>query len=158
LGLSGVYKLLEHFPNSTFAQSNIDSYNDELIQEIERIRDFIVLHYLTGRGDTPLWAYCQSMKLPDSLVQRIELYKATGRVRPKAGELFTDLSWFYIFEGIGVTPENYDPLMDVVTMAQLREILGSIAQSTALAADGVPSHDSYFSYPAHAHAKEEPTR
>jgi hypothetical protein len=51
-----------------------------------------------------------------------------------------------------------------VTMAQLREILGSIAQSTALAADGVPSHDSYFSitrYPpdaAHAHAKEEPTR
>jgi tryptophan halogenase len=164
LVMSGIYKLLEHFPNCSFAQSNIDSYNNELIQEIERIRDFIVLHYLTGRSDTSLWAYCQSMKLPDSLVQRIELYKATGRIRPKAGELFTDLSWFYIFEGIGVTPENYDPLMDVVTMAQLREIFGSIAQSTALAADGVPSHDSYFSitrYPpdaAHAHAKEEPTR
>jgi tryptophan 7-halogenase len=145
LVMSGLYKLLEHFPNRSFAQSNIDSYNDELILELERIRDFIVLHYLTGRSDTPLWAYCQSMKLPDSLVQRIELYKRTGRLRPKPGELFTDLSWFYIFEGIGVTPETYDPLMDVVTMPQLREILGSMAQSTAQAAVGAPSHDSYFS-------------
>jgi tryptophan 7-halogenase len=145
LVMSGMYKLLEHFPNTLFAQANIDSYNSELIQEIERIRDFIVLHYLTGRSDTPLWAYCQSMKLPDTLVQRIDLYKRTGRIRCKAGELFTDLSWFYIFEGLGITPESYDPLMDVVTMAQLREILGSIAQSTAVAAAGVPAHDSYFS-------------
>jgi tryptophan halogenase len=145
LVMSGMYKLLEHFPNTSFAQSNIDSYNAELIEEIERIRDFIVLHYLTGRRDTPLWAYCQSMKLPDSLVQRIELYKRTGRIRCKVGELFTDLSWFYIFEGIGIRPESYDPLMDVVTMAQLREVLGSIAQSTAAACNGVPSHDSYFS-------------
>ena len=146
LVMSGVYKLLEHFPNTSFAQSNIDSYNGELIQEIERIRDFIVLHYcLTGRSDTPLWAYCQSMKLPDSLAQRIELYERTGRVRIKAGELFTDLSWFYIFEGMGVTPESHDPLIDVVTMGQLRDILSSMAQSTALAAHGVPPHDSYFS-------------
>jgi tryptophan halogenase len=144
LVMSGLYKLLEHFPNSSFAQSNIDSYNNELIQDIERIRDFIVLHYLAGRSDTPLWAYCQSMKLPDSLLQRIELYKRTGRIRTKPGELLTDLSWFYIFEGIGVIPESYDPMMDVVPMAQLREILGSMARATAEAAQGVPSHDSYF--------------
>jgi tryptophan 7-halogenase len=142
--MSGTYKLLEHFPNTAFAQENIDSYNNELIQEIERIRDFIILHYLTGRADTPLWAYCQTMKLPDSLLQRIELYKRTGRIRYKAGELFTDLSWFYIFEGIGITPESYDPMMDVVTLGKLREILGAMAQSNTQAAQGVPSHDSYF--------------
>jgi tryptophan 7-halogenase len=142
--MSGTYKLLEHFPNTAFAQENIDSYNNELIQEIERIRDFIVLHYLTGRADTPLWAYCQTMKLPDSLQQRIELYKRTGRIRYKAGELFTDLSWFYIFEGIGITPESYDPMMDVVSLGKLREILQAMAQSNAQAAQGVPSHDSYF--------------
>jgi hypothetical protein len=33
--MSGVYKLLEHFPDLSFAQSNIDSYNAELIQEME---------------------------------------------------------------------------------------------------------------------------
>src|ERR1019366_7362832 len=39
--MSGVYKLLEHFPDRSFDQANIDSYNSELIAESERIRDFI---------------------------------------------------------------------------------------------------------------------
>jgi tryptophan 7-halogenase len=145
LVMSGMYKLLEHFPTLSFAQSNIDSYNSETIGEIERIRDFIVLHYcLTGRTDSPLWSYCRSMALPDSLAQRIELYRQTGRIRTRPGELFTDLSWFYIFDGMGVRPETHDPLMDVVTLPQLRDILSSLAQATAEGARGARSHDSLF--------------
>ncbi|HWX34396.1 MAG TPA: tryptophan halogenase family protein [Steroidobacteraceae bacterium] len=142
---SGMYHLLEHFPDKGFDQSNIDSYNDELIYENERIRDFIVLHYcLTRRDDTPLWRYCRSMVIPDTLKQRIELYSRTGRVRWRSGELFTDLSWFYIFEGLGVRPDSYDPMVDVVTVDKLREILASMAASTAAVANSAPTHDSYF--------------
>ena len=112
---------------------------------MERIRDFIVLHYcLTERNDTPFWSYCRSMRLPDSLLGRIELYRRTGRIRVKPGELFSDLSWFYIFEGLGVTPETYDPLLDVVTLPQLRDILSSMATATDAAARAAPSHDSHF--------------
>jgi tryptophan halogenase len=146
LVMSGVYKLLEHFPTRQFAQSNIDSYNEELIGEMEGIRDFLVLHYcLTPREDTPFWAHCRSMPLPDSLRHRIELYRQTGRIRPKSGELFSDLSWFYIFEGMGVRPERHDPLMDVVPMESLRDALSTLAQATANAARGAPPHDSFFS-------------
>jgi tryptophan halogenase len=142
---SGMYHLLEHFPDKNFDQTNIDSYNDELIYENERVRDFIVLHYcLTQREDTPLWRYCRSMAIPDSLRQRLELYRRTGRIRWRAGELFTDLSWFYIFEGLGVRPESYDPLLDVVTSSKLNEILASLAGATAAVAKSAPSHDSYF--------------
>jgi tryptophan halogenase len=145
LVMSGAYKLLEHFPDQGFAQPNIDSYNSELIDEMERIRDFIVLHYcLTNRTDTPFWSYCGSMALPDSLLGRIELYRRTGRIRIKPGELFTDLSWFYVFQGLGVTPEAYDPLLDVVTLPQLRDILSSMAIATDAAARAAPSHDSHF--------------
>jgi len=145
LVMSGVYKLLEHFPTLEFAQANTDSYNRELIQEMERIRDFIVLHYcLTERTDTPFWSYCRSMALPDGLIERIELYRRTGRIRVKSGELFTDLSWFYIFEGLGVRPETYDPLLDVVTLPQLRDILASMATATDAAARAAPPHDSHF--------------
>jgi tryptophan 7-halogenase len=150
LVMSGMYKLLEHFPDKNFAQANIDSYNHEVIQEIERIRDFIVLHYLTGRTDTPLWKDCQAMRLPDSLRERIELYSQTGRIRYKAGELFTDLSWFYIFEGIGLVPKSYDPLIDVVNLEQLQEILRSMAQANAIELKGAPTHDSYFAARAQA--------
>jgi tryptophan 7-halogenase len=145
LVMSALYKLLEHFPDRSFASVNIDSYNRELIEEMESIRDFIILHYcLTMREDTPFWTYCRTMKLPDSLLQRIELYRHAGRIRPTPRELFTDMSWFYIFEGMGVTPERYDPLLDIVSAEQLRDLLGSLAQSVAALTAAAPSHDSYF--------------
>lgn len=142
---SALYHLLEHFPDRGFDQINIDSFNDELIYENERIRDFLVLHYcLTQRDDAPLWRYCRSMAIPDSLRQRIELYSGTGRIRWRSGELFTDLSWFYIFEGLGVRPHGYDPLLEVVPVEKLTEILASMASATAAAAKSAPTHDSYF--------------
>ena len=117
----------------------------EVTQEFERARDFIVLHYcLTQRDDTPLWRYCRSMALPDTLRERIDLYRGSGRIRWRAGELFTDTSWFYIFEGLGMQPEGYDPLIDVVKPDQLKEILASLAKGTAAVRRGAPSHDSYF--------------
>jgi tryptophan halogenase len=84
------------------------------------------------------------MKLPDSLQSRIEMYRRTGRIRITAGELFSDLSWFYIFNGMGVTPQTYDPLMDIVGDVQLRDILAKLAQATAAVLASAPSHDSYF--------------
>jgi tryptophan halogenase len=143
--MSGVYKFLEHFPDRRFDPVTIASYNEDAIEEVERIRDFIVLHYcLNQRDDAPLWRYCQSMKIPDSLAQRIEMYERTGRIRIEAGELFSDLSWFYVLNGMGVTPQSYDPLMDVVGDAQLRDILARLAQSTHAVVAAAPSHDSYF--------------
>ncbi len=151
---SGVFHLLEHFPDKSFDQRNIDSYNAELITENERIRDFIVLHYyLTQRDDSPLWRYCQSMAIPESLRERIELFTGTGRIRPGAGELFTDLSWFYILEGLGARPRSYDPLLDVVPVSKLSEILTSMAVGNAAVARTAPSHDSYFRVDAARHGK-----
>jgi tryptophan halogenase len=142
---SGLYHLLEHFPDRNFDQTNIDTYNARVIEEVEAVRDFIVLHYcLAQRDDGSFWRYCRSMSIPDSLRERIELYRGTGRVRVRAGELFTDLSWFYIFEGLGVRPASYDPLLDVIGVGQLRDILASLAAATAAVARTAAPHDSYF--------------
>ena len=142
---SGLYHLLEHFPDRAFEQSNIDTYNSRVIEETETIRDFIVLHYcLTQREDTPFWRYCGSMSIAQSLAERIELYRGTGRIRTRAADLFTDLSWFYIFEGQGVRPAGYDPLLEVISLDQLRGILTSMAAATAAVARDSAPHDSYF--------------
>jgi tryptophan 7-halogenase len=145
LVMSGMYKLLEYFPDRSFDPRAIDAYNAEAINEIERIRDFIVLHYcLTQRTDTSLWRDCQNMSLPDSLSQRIDLYRTTGRIRHQVGDLFTELSWFYILEGMGVEPERYDPLVDVIKFEQFKGILASMARAVDEAAKAAPSHDGYF--------------
>lgn len=145
LVMSGVYKLLDHFPDANFDQRNIDSYNNETIAEMERIRDFIILHYcLTQRDDAALWRHCKSMSLPESLVERIELYKATGRIRHKDNDLFTDLSWFYILDGMGIVPDTHDPLLDAIDPGKLQSFLSSVSQAVTAAALMAPAHDSYF--------------
>jgi len=145
LVMSGLYKLLEHFPDRTLPPALIDSYNRELIEEMESIRDFIILHYCpTQRDDTPFWSYCRTMRLPDSLRERIELYRQTGRIRTGPGELFSDASWFYIFEGLGIRPERYDPLIDVARPDQLQSILASLSRSIHALVQAAPTHDSYF--------------
>ena len=142
---SGVFHLLEHFPDCSFDQSNIDSYNEELTSEAERVRDFIVLHYcLTRREDTAFWRDCRAIEIPDSLHERIERYRRTGRIRPRSGELFTDVSWFYIFEGMGVVPESGDPLLDVLDRSRFEAMLMALAHSTTQAVRRARPHDSYF--------------
>ena len=145
LVMSGVYNLLDHFPDRDFAPANIAAYNRELIEEMEHIRDFIILHYgLTRRTDSAFWRDCAATPPPDSLAERIAVYRETGRVGRRAGELFTDLSWFYIFEGMGVRPAGHDPLIDVVPPAQLAAILSRLAGETAAALRPARPQDSWF--------------
>jgi tryptophan halogenase len=145
LAMSGIYNLLDHFPDRTFDPANIASYNAMLAEEMEHVRDFIILHYCaTSRDDSPLWRHCRAMGLPDSLRARMDRYRDSGRLRQRAGELFSDVSWFYIFEGMGVRPRRYDPLMDVVGADQLRAFLSALARSTGEAVQGARPHDAHF--------------
>lgn len=121
---SGLYKLLDHFPDRDFAPPNIAAFNRALADEYETYRDFILLHYaLTARTDTAFWRERANAPLPDRLAERLALYRACGRVEVRPGELFTDLSWFYIFEGLGVRPKAFDPLVQASNFEQVRAIL-----------------------------------
>lgn len=145
LVINGVFNLLDHFPDRGFDQANIDAYNAELTEELERIRDFLVLHYWGSlRDDSPFWRDMRSLPLPDSLRQRIDLYRGTGRVRPRAAELFTDLSWFYIFEGLGIRPVALDPLIDEAVFTRARPMLQSLRRGIEREVRQARAHDSYF--------------
>ncbi len=142
---SGIYNLLEHFPDQSFDPATIASYNTLLSDEAERVRDFIVLHYcLTQRDDTSFWNYCRTMPIPDSLAERIELYRGTGRVFQRRYELFVDLSWFWILEGMGVVPRGYDPLVDSVDFEQVKRMMVATHQKVVTDVNAAPSHDSFF--------------
>ena len=145
LVINGLYNLLDHFPDRGFDEANIDSYNAELTEEMERIRDFIVLHYcLNQREDAPFWQERRSAPLPESLTERIDLYRGTGRVRPGPRELFTDLSWFFIFDGLGLEPASLDPLIDEAAFARAWPVMQAIRADIERETRAAPSHDSHF--------------
>ena len=142
---NGLFNLLDHFPDRQFDPSVIASFNTYVSEEFERIRDFILLHYtLTRRADTPFWQQRASVELPETLAQRIAVYQATGRIIQQRPELFTDLDWFWIFEGMGVTPRDYDPLVDTVDFEQVKRLMLAITQKITADASAAPSHDSFF--------------
>ncbi len=145
LVINGVFNLLDHFPDRAFDQANIEAYNAELIEELERIRDFLVLHYWASRrDDAPFWRDVRAMRPPESLCARIALYRGTGRIRPRPGELFTDLSWFYVFEGLGIRPAALDPLIDAAALARAQPIMRALRQDVEREVRLASAHDSYF--------------
>jgi len=146
-----LFSLLDHFPDKQFDAATIASYNALIGDEFERIRDFLILHYaLSRRDDSPFWQERRQLALPDALAQRVEMYRATGRIVQRPQEVFTDLDWFWIFEGMGVTPRDYDPLVDTVDFEQVKRLMLAISQKVAADATAAPSHDSFF---AQANAK-----
>jgi tryptophan halogenase len=145
LASNAVFNLLDHFPDTQFDPANIASYNARIGDEVERIRDFIILHYcLAQRDDSPFWQQRREMRLPDSLAQRVDMYRGTGRIVHQEPELFTDLDWFWIFEGMGVAPRDYDPLVDTVDFEQVKRVMLAISQKVSADAAAAPTHDSFF--------------
>jgi tryptophan halogenase len=65
---AGISKLLAYFPDKDFDPLVTQEFNRVALAEVERIRDFIILHYhLTTRDDSEMWRYCASMSVPDTL-------------------------------------------------------------------------------------------
>jgi tryptophan halogenase len=148
LVVSGIYKLIEHFPDRHFGPHNIAAFNRHMIDEFDSIRDFIILHYcLSGRRDSAFWQYCAQMTLPDSLQQRIAIYRETGRVVPRPFDIFSDLSWFYIFVGLGVTPVGIDPITTLPAARDLSAVMDQIRHGVAQIVRVSPRHDDCFSTP-----------
>ena len=142
---TAIARLVEYFPDRDWDPRIADEYNRVTASEFERIRDFLILHYsLTRRNDAPLWDYCRTMALPDTLRHKIEVFRATGRVPLLAEESYQEPSWVAIFVGNGVFPDRYDPLVDRIDSERLRAGLAHRREQLVRAAEAMPSHQAFL--------------
>lgn len=124
---SGINRLVTMFPDRRFCEADIAEYNRQSVFEYERIRDFIILHYkATARSDTPFWNYCRAMEIPETLQNKIDIFRSSGRIFREHEELFTELSWLQVLLGQNVDPQGYHPAAEALTDAQLDEFLSNI--------------------------------
>jgi tryptophan halogenase len=120
----GVELLLDLFPDIFEGQQEwpglAAEYNHRMRTEYEEIRDFTILHYCTTRRvDSEFWRRCHSNSLPDSLVEKIELFSARGELPKSSGRLFTASNWQAVFTGMGVIPRSYHPLVDMADFGDI---------------------------------------
>jgi tryptophan halogenase len=141
----GLTHLLNLFPNRECAPTVVDEFNRLAIGEYERIRDFIILHYkATARDDAPLWKYCRSMDIPETLAYKIRQFTGSGRVVKYGGDLFASPNWIAVFMGQEIWPERYDTLVDQRDVATLRANLERVRETLHRAAEAAPLHETYL--------------
>ena len=140
---SGIVRLLRMFPFHGIDPTEVHNYNKETVFEIEHIRDFIIMHYhITERQDSAFWQYCKNMSVPDSLQNKIEAFRNTGRVFLDKGEMFED-SWQQVFLGQGLMPEQYHPIMNTLADDEIRTFMTQIKQRVDQTLETLPNHADY---------------
>ena len=142
---SGIARLVNLFPDRGFSQTITDRYNAQAAFEIERIRDFIILHYCaTERDDTPFWNYCRSMDIPESLADNIRLFRDSGRFYRNAEEMFALTSWVEVMIGQRILPRTWHPAVDQLSDAELRQLMDEVRRVIANCVNAMPTHQQFI--------------
>ena len=141
---AGIAKLLALFPDRDFDPVVTDEYNRIAINEMEAIRDFIILHYhLTQRDDSDMWRYCAQMEIPDTLQFKIEHFRRYGRLIDREMDLFGHASWLAVHVGQLNLPQHADPLMHY-RKTNATEWLRKLREAMQAAARQLPTHQQYI--------------
>jgi tryptophan halogenase len=142
---SGITQLAAIFPDRSFDPVDAAEYNRLQIDEYDKVRDFIILHYkATSRDDTPLWKYCGAMDVPPSLAHRIDVFRGSGRVAFESQELFTEPNWLSVFIGQGIWPRRYDPLANILPLESVREHMQRLRHLIRQTAEAMPTQAQFI--------------
>jgi tryptophan 7-halogenase len=142
---AAIVKLITHFPAADFSEADSDEYNRQMADDYRATRDFIILHYKANRRcDSEFWRYCQSMAIPDTLENRLEAYRASGRLHIKPADIFKEESWVSVLQGQGIVPADYHPLADAISDSDLSTLLMRLHTLNEKAVAAMPRHAEFI--------------
>jgi tryptophan halogenase len=142
---TGITRLIGYFPDQRFDPVSIAQYNCDVHQELECVRDFLVLHYhATERSGQPFWDYCRTMPIPDSLARKIALFRSSGRCSEREYDPFKLASWLAVMLGQGIEPEAYDPMVDSVPPLEADRVLSAMRKVIADTVAAMPTHQQFI--------------
>ncbi|WP_413060731.1 tryptophan halogenase family protein [Sphingomonas carotinifaciens] len=138
---NGISKLFALFPDKRFTAVERDRYNRFMTDAYDGIRDFIILHYhATRRDDTPFWRHVRTMTIPDTLAEKIALFREKGRIFRYDDELFAVPSWVAVMIGQNIMPDGYDPIVDALDEDRVADALRQMRRANATLARTLPPH------------------
>ena len=139
-----VIRLLRMMPAGEVSERDIAEFNDQQLTDMIQVRDFLILHYkATDRRDSAFWRQCATMDIPDSLTQKMELFRETGRVFRKNDELFVENSWVQVMLGQGILPQAFHPVAKKMSDEELSKFLEMLRTNVARTVQGLPAHHAY---------------
>ncbi len=136
---------MQMFPYGGINQPDQHEFNQQMSDEYEFIRDFIIMHYhITERTDTEFWRRNSAMSIPGSLQHRLSLFQESGRVFQAEGDVFGENSWTQVMLGQGLTPASYHPIVDMMSDHELRQFMRHQLQRVELVIKQLPDHNAFI--------------
>jgi tryptophan halogenase len=143
---TAINRLLELLPAGEISEATREDYNIRSAFEMERIRDFIILHYYANqRFGEPFWDDLRAVEIPEPLRHKIDLFRTTARVSASFDELFDARAWHQVLLGQNIMPETYHPIADLLPQARLNEFLDGLERSHVEEVSHWPDHGAFVS-------------
>ncbi|SEN06598.1 tryptophan halogenase [Sphingomonas gellani] len=137
--------LIELFPERHVSDVDRDEFNRIVDMEYDRVRDFLILHYhATQRDDSEFWNYVRTMPIPDSLAEKMDLFRRRGRVVKYREGAFLDASWVSVYLGQRVLPAGHDPRAETPSADSLIAGMKALEAEIRAAAVAMPDHLAYL--------------
>ncbi len=144
LMMVGVTRLMHLFPFAGVDDALVAEFNEQSRVEIEKTRDFVVLHYhATEREDSAFWRHCRHMQIPDSLAHRIALFRENAFAFQGEAELFRVDSWSQVLLGQRVMPKAYHHFARSMKSDDLLKYLSDFRQSIGQTVARMPIHQDF---------------
>jgi len=137
--------LIELFPIRTIDPADRAEFNRVVDVEYDRIRDFLILHYhATTRDDSEFWNHVRTMTVPDSLHEKIDLFRRGGRIAKYSEGLFFEPSWVAVYLGQGIVPEGWDQRADAIDRQGLGQAMDQLRAQIAAEVGKMPDHAAWL--------------
>ena len=141
----GVTRLIQQFPFNGATAAARQRYNGMARVELERVRDFIILHYrLNERHGEPFWDRSRTMALPDTLAERIASFQEQAQAWQGPEDLFRIDSWLQVMLGQRLDPVSWHRLPSLMSAAKLSATLKAQRNAIAERVAGLPKHQAWL--------------
>jgi tryptophan 7-halogenase len=138
-------RLFTLFPDRDFDPAISAEYNRLTALEYEHARDFLILHYAASkREDALFWRDCRAMPLPETLTYKRDLFAKTGGIAMMEEETFMPPSWLAIYAGLGVWPERYEPIVDILASRDMAGRFAAMRARIRKSVETLPPHATFL--------------
>ncbi|MBE9035180.1 tryptophan halogenase family protein [aff. Roholtiella sp. LEGE 12411] len=147
----GIEELVSHFPDKSFNEDLIRSYNKAVANCIDGVREFLTLHYCASdRCDTPFWkASKQDIVVPEELHEKLRLWKSRLPNNKNINQNyhgFESYSYSVMLLGLNYMPNSNLPILDLINDQNALSVFNAIKERAEYLSVTLPSQYDYLTY------------
>lgn len=84
------------------------------------------------------------MAVPDTLTEKVEIFKANGQIFREEDELFTETSWAAVMMGQGIRMGGRNAMADALDPVTTRGEVDEMEKSIRFLVQAMPGHGEYL--------------